>query len=222
MNPMTGLRNPVMTGLIGLLAAILVGAGEFMLHFDPLVRYTQGFDFFQGVPESRATMGHFVAVFAVPLYVVGAWHINLMLRPASRFWAMAAFLIMAYGCIVGGVWIGSRATAGFLVNTLAEERLTPALALYELRYENLLSVVRVAVLLLSGIFVWLVLTGRSHYPRWVAVLNPIVLILASFLVFLAVPQIGQYLMPIALNVAYFIMFLVSTIIAARSNKEDAT
>ena len=215
------LRNPVLTGLIGLLAAILVGVGEFMLHFDPLVRYAQGFDFFQGVPESRATMGHFVAVFAVPLYVVGAWHINLMLRPASRFWAMAAFLIMAYGCIVGGVWIGSRATAGFLVNSLVDESLAAAIGLYELRYETLLAVVRIAVLALSGIFVWLVLTGRSRYPRWVALLNPIVLILASFMVFLVVPKIGQYLMPIALNVAYFIMFSVSTVIAARSNEEDA-
>lgn len=206
----------ILTGLIGLLAATLVGAGEFMLHFDQLARYGQGFDFFMGVTESRATVGHFLGVLGAPLYVVGAWHIYLMLRPANRVWARLAFFIMAYGCIVGAVWIGSRATAAFLVNSIQEDAFTSAIGLYELRYESLLTVVRVAVLILSGIFVWLVLSGRSNYPRWVAALNPIVLIFACFLIFWLVPEIGKYLMPIALNVAYFILFAASTMIAVYS------
>jgi len=44
-----------LTGLAGVLAAMFVGAGEFMLHFDPLVCCGQGFDFFKGVTESKAT-----------------------------------------------------------------------------------------------------------------------------------------------------------------------
>ena len=217
---MTDRRVAILTGLVGLLAATLVGAGEFMLHFDPLVRYGQGFDFFKGVTESRATAGHFLGVLGVPLYVVGAWHIFLMLRPANRFWATLAFFVMAYGCIVGGVWIGSRATAAFLVNTIPEDVLASAIGLYELRYESLLTVVRSAILVLSGIFVWLILTGRSNYPRWMAALNPIILILASFLVFWLAPGIGKYLMPIALNVAFLILFSVSTMIAIHSSDGD--
>ncbi len=209
----------ILTGLAGLLAATLVGAGEFMLHFDSLMRYGQGFDFFKGVTQSRATAGHCFGVLGAPRYVVGAWHIHLMLRPANRFWAKLAFVVMAYGCIVGGVWIGSRATAAFLVNAISGGAVASAIELYELRYESLLTIVRVAVLVLSGIFVWLILTGRSNYPRWVAALNPIVLILASFLVFWLAPEIGKYLMPIALNVAFFVLFSVSTMIAARSYKE---
>jgi hypothetical protein len=218
---MTDRHVEILTGLIGLLAATLVGAGEFMLHFDPLGRYGQGFDFLKGVTESRATAGHFLGVLGAPLYVVGAWHIYLMLRPANRFWAMLAFFVMAYGCIVGGVWIGSRATAAFLVNTIPEDALASAIGLYELRYESLLTVVRSAILVLSGIFVWLIMTGRSNYPRWMAVLNPIILILASFLVFWLAPGIGKYLMPIALNVAFLILFSASTIIAVHSSDGDS-
>ncbi len=216
---MTDRRDLILTGLTGLLAATLVGAGEFMLHFDPLMRYGQGFDFFKGVTQSRATAGHFFGVLGAPLYVVGAWHIHLMLRPANRFWAKLAFVVMAYGCIVGGVWIGSRATAAFLVNAISGDAVASAIELYELRYESLLTLIRVAVLVLSGIFVWLILTGRSNYPRWMAALTPIVLILASFLVFWLAPEIGKYLMPIALNVAFFVLFSVSTMMAARSYKE---
>jgi hypothetical protein len=206
----------IATGCIGLLAAMLVGAGEFMLHFDDLARYAGGYEFFESVASDRATMGHFFGVLGAPLYVVGAWHLNLMLRPASRLWAYIAFLAMSYGCIVGAVWIGSRATAAFLVNTLDPTALQSAWALYELRYENLLTVTRIAVLLLSVIFIWLVLTGRTNYPRWIAVLNPIVLILVSFLIFWLVPSVGKYLMPIALNVAYFALFSVSTVLALKS------
>ena len=48
---MTDRHVEISTGLIGLLAAALVGAGEFMLHFDPLGRYGQGFDFLKGEPN---------------------------------------------------------------------------------------------------------------------------------------------------------------------------
>ena len=212
-------RNEILwTGLAGLFAALIVGAGEFLLHFDPLARYGSGFDFFKGVTPDRATIGHFLGVFGAPLYVVGAWHLKLMLQPASRLWATIAFFLMAYGCIVGAVWIGSRATAALIVNGADAASFGPELALYELRYENLLMIVRIAVLLVSAVFIWLVLTGRTCYPRWVAALNPILLILASFLVFFIVPAIGKYLMPIALNVAFFVLFTASITIAARSVK----
>lgn len=206
----------VLTGLAGVLAAVLVGAGEFMLHYDPLVRYSEGFNFFKGVTQFQATTGHFLAVIGGPLYLLGAWHLYLMLRPANPLWAKLAFLLMAYGFMIGAVWIGSRANVAYLVNAMSGDELATALGLYELRYERLLTLVRVAVLGFSGIFVWLILSGRSTYPRWMAVLNPILLIIASFVVFLVAPGIGKYLMPIALNVAFFIVFSVSTLIVTRS------
>jgi hypothetical protein len=83
-----------------------------------------------------------------------------------------------------------------------------------------LTLVRIAVLIFSGIFVWLILTGRSAYPRWMAILNPILLILASFVVFVVAPGVGKYLMPIALNIAFFIVFSVSTLIVIRSKQGE--
>lgn len=38
-------RTIIVMGYIGLLASILVGAGEIMLHFDPAARYGDGFVF---------------------------------------------------------------------------------------------------------------------------------------------------------------------------------
>lgn len=213
---MTDKRKLLLTGQIGLLASLLVGIGEFLLHYDALARYTDTFAFFNGVTRERATIGHFFGVLGAPLYVVGAYHIYLMLRPAHETAARVAGFVMAYGCIIGAVWIGSRASA---VELVAAGGFEEQLALYELRYESLLQFVRAAVLAVSVIFVWLCITGRSHYPRKMAALNPIFLIIVSFILFFTVPAVGKYMMPIALNVAYFVMFSVSLFVASNLNSE---
>jgi uncharacterized protein DUF6796 len=200
----------VLTGIIGLLASFLVGAGEFLLNFDALARYSEiNYDFMKGTSNRDLNTGHFIGVLSAPLYLVGCWHIYLMLKPASKTWAMAAFLISAYGFVVGAVWIGSRASIGTLANLPDTIQIQMLIELYQFRYETLLTVIRLTTLVLSLIFIGLVLTGKSHYPRWVAIFNPITLILASFIVFAAFPAIGKYPLPIALNVAFFIFFIIS-------------
>jgi hypothetical protein len=207
-------------GVIGLLAAIMVGAGEFLLHFDALGRFAEGgaYEFMHGIGAQRTTIGHFLGVLSAPLYIIGFWHIMKMLEPANPLASRIAFTIMSYGIIVGAVWIGSRAGISTVVNSTSMTDPMSFIALYELRYENLLQVTRLAVLIFSAIFIWLVLSGRSHYPRWMALFNPILLILASFAIWAMAPTVGVYLMPIALNVAFAVLFLLS-IYFARKVKE---
>lgn len=210
----------IVTGVAGLLASILVGIGEYLLHYDPLARFSEGgFNFMQGIAEQRTTIGHFVGVFGATLYSVGMYHIYLMLRPAHDRAAYLAFLIAAFGCIVGAVWIGSRASISALVQITETAEIAHLVELYDLRYETLLNVTRVTTLILSGIFIWLSLTGRSNYPRWMAIFSPFLLILMSFLIYLIAPQIGKHLMPIALNVAFFIFFSLSLFHARRISNQ---
>jgi len=209
----------IVTGLVGLLAAVLVGTGEFLLHFDPLARYDGSYVFFEAVSENRATLGHFIGVLGSPLYLFGIWHVAKMLQPASKLWSSVAFFVMSYGFIVGAIWIGSRASAAALIAVGQDPTATGLLTLYDLRYETLLTVIRIAALIFSLIFVSLILTGRTAYPRWMAVFNPIILILGNFLVFMLVPAIGKYLMPIALNVSFFIIFAISVYIGNNSYKQ---
>ena len=199
-----------LTGVLGLIAAILVGAGEYMLHYDPLARFTAGgYGFMQGIEDSRTTIGHFLGVFGATFYPVGCYHIYLMLRPANEKAAFAAFLIGTFGFIVGVVWIGSRASISALIQVPETPEITDMISLYDTRYETLLTVIRITTLLLSGIVIWLTLTGRSNYRKWMAIFNPFVLILGSFLIYVVAPALGKHLMPIALNVAFFIFFTLS-------------
>jgi len=213
---MTERQTVLITGVAGLMAALLVGLGEFLLHYDPLGRFGQGLSFMQGISESRATLGHFIGVLGSPLYILGAWHIQIMLRPASKLLAVIAFLLMSYGLMVGAVWIGSRASAITIINLDASQDVSHRLLLlYDLRYENLLLATRITILAMSAIFAMICLTGRSHYPRWMAALNPIALILLSFAAYFTIPALGNLIMPIALNLAFFILFSTSLLIANR-------
>lgn len=201
----------VLTGIIGLLAAFLVGTGEFLLHYDPLARFSESsYDFMMAASDGQQTIGHFIGVFGAPLYIIGCWHIYLMLKPANQKLAFTAFLIGAYGFIMGGDWISSRATIGAITHLQAAgEQVQSLVTLYQLRYETLLMVIRITTLCLSGIIVYLVLTGKTYYPKWMALFNPIVLLLLNFVVYAAVPAIGKFMMPIALNIGFGLFFILS-------------
>jgi len=201
-----------------MLAATLVGVGEYLLHYDSQARFTAGgYEFMKGISARRTTIGHFFGVFGATLYPVGCYHIYLMLKPANSKWASAAFMLSTFGFIVGAVWIGSRASISALTQLPATPETEQLISLYVLRYETLLHVIRITTLVLSIIFIWLCVTGRSRYPRWMAVFNPIGLIVANFALFFTMPVLGKHTMPIALNVAFFIFFLLSMLVVKRSN-----
>jgi len=210
-------KQIIITGVIGLFAAISVGAGEFLLHFDSLGRFGEagGYDYMQGISADRSSAGHFLAVLGAPLYVVGFWHLMKMLEPANKTISSIAFFIMSYGIIVGAMWIGSRASISAIVNINSLADLSSLVSLYELRYESLLQVTRISVLVFSIMFIGLTITGRSHYPRWMVIFNPILLLLSSFAIWILSPALGIYLMPIALNIAFGLLFLISTILSLK-------
>jgi len=193
------------TGLIGLLAATLTGLGEFLLHYDPLARFAGDapYAFFLDTSAMRLSMGHFVAILGIPFYLVGCWHIYLMLKPGGRNLAFNIFLVGSFGFVFGGVWIGSRALIGQIAQ-ISDPSITPLVGFYQEHYESLLQVVRVTTLLVSLGIVWLVVRGKTRLPRWMAATAPIFGILACFAVYFLAPGIGKYIMPIALNVAFFV------------------
>lgn len=215
----------ILTGLVGMLAAVLTGAGEFLLHFSAAGNYADNgqYAFLLDVSEWRLTYGHFLGVLGAPLYLVGMWHIYLGLRPYSQKLAFILFLIGSYGFVVGAVWIGSRVSIAHLAQANAvapTEALQTLIDNYVLHSETLLWVVRTTTLLTSLGYIAMVLTGKTLYPRWMAAFSPIVLLVLSLLLFAVVPALGKYTLPIALNVGYFLFFTLSTVLLASRCKHQ--
>ena len=200
-----------LTGLLGLLGAILCGTGEFLLHFDEcrLGLGETGFDFMINTSEARLNAGHFFAVFGVPLYFVGVWHIAEMIKPAGQKMSKALFLIGAFGFLYGAMWMSSRSSIGSLVHHADLIKDTNLIELYSLRCESLLNIIRITTLVISIIYIKQVLTGLTRYPKWMAATSPIVLLVMNFVVLVIAPEVGRYVAPIALNVGFTLFFLLS-------------
>ncbi len=199
-----------LTGIIGLVGAVLCGIGEFLLHFDPLARFS-GYDFMADISDARLSAGHFFAVAGVPLYFVGMWHIAQMLKPAGKTLSTILFLVGTFGFLYGAMWMSSRASIGSLVHYPELIVDTKLVELYQLRSETLLQVIRITTLVISVIYVYMVLTGKSRYPKWMAATSPIVLLILNFVIYLIAPSIGKFVMPIALNVGFLLFFLLSLV-----------
>jgi len=207
------MKTTKILGYLGLLASIIVGLGEYYLHYSPhVLEHTKAFQFFKEVPLDHLKIGHFLAVLGVPLYFAGYIHLYRMLKSGSENLARAVLGLGFVAFTVGGIWIGSRGFFGTLVNmesTIDAATYETIVGRYEELLEVLVQVLRVVVLVLSGVFVAAILRGGTYYKKWMALFNPILILAVTFSLIFIAPGLGKYLVPIAMNVAHFVLFGVS-------------
>ena len=219
-------QHVILTGMVGIIAAILTGTGEFLLHFSDAGNYADDgkYSFLLQVSTLRLNYGHFIGVLGAPLYLVGMWHIYLGLKPFNQKAAFILFLISSYGFVLGAVWMGSRSGIALLAQANAagqSDTFQMLIDYYILHSETLLQIIRITTLLTSVGFIGMVLTGKTLYPRWMAIFNPIILLILSFVLFAVAPELGKYTLPIALNVGYFLFFTISTVLLAKLCKQHS-
>lgn len=201
-----------LAGWLGLLGSILVGMAEFSLHFTPAggVEDLTDYLYFNDISEQRLSRGHFLAIFSAPLYLFGYWFLSQYLKPAHERASQAFFCIGAYAFIIATVWIGQRFFIGSTVHAIhSGAPISPLLYRFAAHNEPLVNVLRAALPALSIIWIWLILTGKTHFPKWMAVFNPAILLAVIFGLYFAGTTIGLYLFPIAMNAAHFILFALA-------------
>ena len=92
---------------IGLIASIVVGIGEYMLHYLPTGPGGE-ISMLQDVPLGRASTGHFFVVFGAPLYFAGYYGLKKIFTPTSTLLAGLLFIAGVLSFSIGGVWVSSR------------------------------------------------------------------------------------------------------------------
>ncbi len=205
----------VYSGLVGLLGALLVGGGEFLLQFSPDGGYADPeYRWMASIPVSRLTLGHFLAILSAPLYLVGYWHLGQMLKPGGVRAARLVTLMGGYGFMVGAVWIGQRAFLGVTARAIADGSAAPDL-LHTMAglNEPLVNVLRIVMVVVSLIWIVQIARGHTHYPRFMVLFSPAALLAAIFALFFWQPQIGNFTMPTAMNTAHAVLFALSTLVA---------
>lgn len=205
-----------LSGGIGLLAALLVGIGEWAMQFNPAGGYAAAdYAYFAAIPGARLGFGHFLGSLAAPLYLAGYAHIYLGLRPAPPALRWGVAVLGAYGMTLGAIWYGGRIDLALLVHARAsadahaDALLAPLLAALAAHNEPLIQVTRIAVGLASLAWIVAVARGWSLYPRWMALCSPALWLALVFALWWCLPAIGNWLLPAAMNVAHALFFALS-------------
>ncbi len=198
-------------GAAGLLGALLTGLGEGLMQLAPGADYGDPhYAYFALIESSRQSLGYWLSMAAAPLYLLGYWHLTRNLAATRPRLGLALFLVTGYTFVLAISWIGQRYFLAQTVKAIAAGQADPELlATFAAHNEPLVSVLRVAVVVFSVAWVWLVASGQSRYPRWMALLSPGALLAAIFGSYLAAPAFGGWLIPTAMNTAHVVVFLAS-------------
>ncbi|MCH6258742.1 hypothetical protein MLD52_19445 [Puniceicoccaceae bacterium K14] len=201
-------RSQIVLACGGIAAAISVGIGEWIMQFDLSATHDDSsYAYFANIPQWRLTLGHFLCVLTAPLYFLGYLHLGRALDIRNTWLGKSITGLGIYSFAVGIGWIGGRvylaiAKQGIEVGTSSESLLS-ALSNHN---EPLIQVLRVSILLISVLWTYAILKGRSYYPKWMALFSPIVLLLGIFATYAFLPAIGAYLLPTAMNVTHLAIF----------------
>lgn len=193
---------------IGLIASVIVGIGEYLLHYLPTGPGGE-VSMLEDVPLARASIGHFFVVFGAPLYFAGYYGLMNFFKPTSPLLARLLFVGGTISFSIGGVWVSSRY---FAAEVLQRSAGTADHAFYMQSYEDhyqiLIWALRILIAIVSVIYVLLILKNKQGLSKWLAIFNPIIfliLVISSLFWFKA---LGNHLAPIAMNVAHFLFFSV--------------
>ena len=188
---------------LGLGATLLVGIGEFLVHFSSLgYAGAENFLWLANIPGDRITIGHFLMIAGMPLYIFGYFYLYQCLRMAHINVARSILVFGIVAFMVGSVWAGSRALLTEIVK--ADNHLL--IDYYKTHYEVLVTFLRVLIFMISALWAYVILSKPTGFPKWLAFVNPIVLLGVLFLLYFTLPTIGSLLVPSAMNVTHFIFF----------------
>ena len=191
---------------IGLIASIVVGIGEYMLHYLPTGPGGE-ISMLQDVPLGRASTGHFFVVFGAPLYFAGYYGLKKIFTPTSTLLAGLLFIAGVLSFSIGGVWVSSRYFAAeVLQRSVGTADHAFYMQSYEEHYQVVVWALRILVASVSVFYITLILKNKQGLPKWLAIFNPIILLIIVISSLLWFEALGNHIAPIAMNVTHFIFF----------------
>ena len=163
---------------IGFLGALLMFCGDMLLYYDkndfehdgtlkPIV------DIMKKLPKTRVMLGGLLGPVAAFLYCIGFYHIVLITNEAYQVLAITAFLLACLGIIAGGAYHSHCAYLGLLGQDEQKKDLQIAVGYFQ----------KLAIVLYVGegigllILIFLIVTGKTILPIWMAILSPGILFL---------------------------------------------
>lgn len=212
-------------GMVGVFVTIL---SDFILIGKPASAITflkLGTSSMWDIAPWRITTGAFIGIVVLPFQVLGLTPVYFALKPAGRILPIVAVIANAHTLLMGVAFHISYAYIGsgwrLYYQSDLQNRITIEMMDQFDFYLKLLSVIILTELIFSSmVFAIIVLKGKSLFPKWMAVFNPVGVTLITLpIIFLLPYPIGGYLGPACLNIVTLIFFIITISVGYRRIKK---
>lgn len=206
-------------GIIGIIAALFGITADLLLLYVPNGGYENwDYQFFTQISEQRIYWGHLIGVVYIPFELAGFWQVYKALEPAGRRWVLPVLLPVVFVTIWGVAYHAMLAGFAAYMRLQAEVALPDALSTQTFGHlkatlEPLGNLLFLLFVFISGGLFYLIRYKETHYPKWVAWVNPMLIYLIAVVLYLLFPQhIGSMAVVAGFNLSILVVLSTSTIV----------
>ena len=199
--------------VLGIVAAACGACADTFLLYNPKGGYLAGdYRFLADISFRRLLLGHYIGIVAIPFELLGFVLVARAMpsgnwRPIAGSLGLIAMICgICYHATVGaiGLTISRSLKAGHASAAWVQH--AKDLAWFS---EPLGAVIVVGFALLSLGWAWMVWKDETGYPRWMAFLNPLSIYGLLALLYVVLPVVGRWTLPVGFNLAIGIFLLLS-------------
>jgi hypothetical protein len=173
---------------------------------------------YEGKPRWTYVLGNYLGVYFIPLHILGFFLVFLAVKPASPMWAR---VFLALGLYLTPVGVGLHGTLAF-VGDIMQSRNASLIQGIRDYWQPWAYSVAVGYVTASALILILILSGRSLYPRWAALVSPLGVAVLTAVIIAVLPSsatgIKAFLSLTGLNLPLMIFFPITTWVLAKQRE----
>jgi len=213
-------------GIIGMFAAILGGLGDLLMLYNAEGGYEkQDYMFLMPISTWRVIIGYYLGIIFIPLQLIGFGLVYHAIRPVGRKITWPTIFMVVYILIIGVVYHAMLGGLSQFMHLKKQTFIDAELFQLTLNHYRMIlepiSVVLYFSFIVAGMVLgYLIQTGKTAYPKWANLFNPLLMHLLFLGVYLVNKPIGSALLITGLNFSLFILFLLSVLLFWNKTAKD--
>ncbi len=217
------------TGLLAILGATLYAVGDVLLlagkadlkdypKLQPFAKLLSDAEKMVALSHKRMIWGALLGVFATPLVLLGYWQVHQGLGGGTNWLALATVGLPGIGSVIGAFVHGTFYYMGEYVQALnqVEEKSQAVIAGMIERHKKVLIIsyapLLIFIIIASVMFSILIASGDTHFPVWMAWINPLTMTIAWLVLKRILPQfVRNWTEGASFNIAFMAFFTCTTL-----------
>jgi len=214
-------------GLTGIIGVILTIISDFILIGRPNSAYSflkLGTESMADIAQWRITAGAFIGIVVLPFQIAGLISVYYALKPSGRIMPLIVAIVNAHALIMAVAFHISYAFIGsgwkLYYETGPGNKITYEIVKRFDFYWKIIIIIMLTELLFSSIiYVLLIMTGNTLYPKWMAILNPLCVLIFMFPFIFTLPApVGGFIAPAYFNISTMVFLSFSTAVIYKKLK----